>query len=147
MQTGSLSADKRLVQTPAPAVPHPADSQESRHRGTVAPSLILLPAAAGLANPGWGENPWAKLGAGPKASPLLSPHPSALSRLIYWLSYAIGRSFRAFGFSMTFLPLLAMLLWNLYSMFIVEPENLLAVATPKPEDRSKDSGAKLRYWG
>ncbi|XP_074665495.1 transmembrane protein 79 [Strix aluco] len=71
----------------------------------------------------------------------------AISRLIYWLSYAIGRSFRAFGFSMTFLPLLAMLLWNLYSMFVLEPENLLAVATPKPEDRSKDSGAKLRYWG
>uniref|UniRef100_A0A8C4XK98 Transmembrane protein 79 n=1 Tax=Falco tinnunculus TaxID=100819 RepID=A0A8C4XK98_FALTI len=71
----------------------------------------------------------------------------AISRLIYWLSYAIGRSFRAFGFSMTFLPLLAMLLWNLYSMFILEPENLLAVATPQPEGRSKDGGAKLRYWG
>ncbi|KAM6294267.1 transmembrane protein 79 [Aegotheles albertisi] len=70
----------------------------------------------------------------------------AISRLIYWLSYAIGRSFRAFGFSMTFLPLLAMLVWNLYSMFILEPENLLAVATPKPED-SKERGAKLRYWG
>ncbi|NWW89531.1 TMM79 protein, partial [Rhynochetos jubatus] len=50
----------------------------------------------------------------------------AISRLIYWLSYAVGRSFRAFGFSMTFLPLLAMLLWNLYSMFGLEPENLLA---------------------
>ncbi|KAM9214624.1 transmembrane protein 79 [Leptosomus discolor] len=71
----------------------------------------------------------------------------AISRLVYWLSYAIGRSFRAFGFCMTFLPLLAMLLWNLYSMFILEPENLLAVAAPKPEDRSKESGAKLRYWG
>jgi len=66
--------------------------------------------------------------------------------LIYWLSYAIGRSFRAFGFSMTFLPLLAMLLWNLYSMFVLEPQNLLAVAGPKPED-SKVTGAKLRYWG
>ncbi|KAM6190294.1 transmembrane protein 79 [Sarcoramphus papa] len=71
----------------------------------------------------------------------------AISRLTYWLLYAIGRSFRAFGFSMTFLPLLAMLLWNLYSMFILEPENLLAVAAPKPEDQSKDSGTKLRYWG
>lgn len=72
---------------------------------------------------------------------------SALPRLIYWLSYAIGRSFRAFGFSMTFLPLVAMLLWNLYSMFVLEPENLLALATSKPEDRSKDSTAKLRFWG
>ncbi|NWY71648.1 TMM79 protein, partial [Cercotrichas coryphoeus] len=50
----------------------------------------------------------------------------AISRLIFWVSYAIGRSFRAFGFSMTFLPLLAMLLWNLYGMFILEPENLLS---------------------
>ncbi|XP_065713709.1 transmembrane protein 79 [Patagioenas fasciata] len=71
----------------------------------------------------------------------------AISRLIYWLSYAIGRSFRAFGFSMTFLPIVAMLLWNLYSMFVTEPENLLALATSKPEDRSKDSTAKLRFWG
>ncbi|KAM6309314.1 transmembrane protein 79 [Podargus strigoides] len=71
----------------------------------------------------------------------------AISRLVYWLSYAVGRSFRAFGFCMTFLPLLAMLLWNLYSMFILTPENLLAVAAPKPEDRAGDSGARLRYWG
>ncbi|XP_027598295.2 transmembrane protein 79 [Pipra filicauda] len=71
----------------------------------------------------------------------------AISRLIFWLSYAISRSFRAFGFSMTFLPLLAMLLWNLYGMFVLEPENLLSVAAPKPEGLSKESGAKLRHWG
>ncbi|XP_069734923.1 transmembrane protein 79 [Phaenicophaeus curvirostris] len=71
----------------------------------------------------------------------------AISRLIYWLSYAIGRSFRAFGFSMTFLPLLAMLLWNLYSMLVLEPENLLALAASKPEEPSKDTRTKLRYWG
>ncbi|XP_068778494.1 transmembrane protein 79 [Struthio camelus] len=70
----------------------------------------------------------------------------AISRLIYWLSYAIGRSFRAFGFSMTFLPLLAMLLYNLYAMFILEPENL-AVVGAKAEDPSKDSRNKLRFWG
>ncbi|XP_030321121.1 transmembrane protein 79 [Calypte anna] len=71
----------------------------------------------------------------------------AISRLIFWLSYAIGRSFRVFGFSMTFLPLLAMQLWNLYSMFFLEPENLFALGTPKPEENSKERGTKLRYWG
>ncbi|KAM9368383.1 transmembrane protein 79 [Phaethornis superciliosus] len=71
----------------------------------------------------------------------------AISRLIFWLSYAIGRSFRVFGFSMTFLPLLAMLLWNLYGMFVLEPENLFALGTPKPEENSKEKGSKLRYWG
>lgn len=71
----------------------------------------------------------------------------AISRLTYWLSYAFGRSFRAFGFAMTFLPLVAMLLWNLYSMFVLEPENLLAMATAKPEESSQQSRARLRYWG
>ncbi|NXG80136.1 TMM79 protein, partial [Baryphthengus martii] len=50
----------------------------------------------------------------------------AISRLVFWLSYALGRSFRAFGFSLSFLPLLAMLLWNLYSILALEPHNLLA---------------------
>lgn len=145
MRSVSAAKHHALVQIPAPAVPHPAnDSQESRCRGRVAPSLLPLPAVAVPSKPLLGSEP---LGAGPKAPPSLSPHISALSRLIYWLSYAIGRSFRAFGFCMTFLPLLAMLLWNLYSMFVLEPEKLLAVAAPKPEDHSKDSGAKLRYWG
>ncbi|XP_074784953.1 transmembrane protein 79 isoform X2 [Athene noctua] len=38
-------------------------------------------------------------------------------------------------------------LFAISRMLVLEPENLLAVATPKPEDRSKDSRAKLRYWG
>lgn len=64
------------------------------------------------------------------------------------MSYAIGRSFRAFGFSMTFLPLLAMLLWNLYGMFVLEPGNLLSLAAPTPESHSAmESRAKLRHWG
>ncbi|XP_062453985.1 transmembrane protein 79 [Rhea pennata] len=71
----------------------------------------------------------------------------AISRLIYWLLYAVGRSFRAFGFSMTFLPLLAMLFCNLYGLFVLEPENLLAVAGAKAEGPSKDGGNKLRFWG
>ncbi|NXA56894.1 TMM79 protein, partial [Nothocercus julius] len=50
----------------------------------------------------------------------------AISRLIYWLLYAMGRSFRAFGFGLTFLPLLAMLLYNLYGMLVLEPHGLLA---------------------
>lgn len=94
-----------------------------------------------------GGHAWQTLTGGQNPQAKLSRHPSALPRLIYWVSYAIGRSFRAFGFSVTFLPLVAMLLWNLYSMFVVEPENLLAVATPKPEDPSKESRGKLRFWG
>ncbi|XP_063802957.1 transmembrane protein 79 [Pseudophryne corroboree] len=49
----------------------------------------------------------------------------ALSQLIYWLSFAVGRSFRGFGYGLTFLPLLAMLICNIYFMFVVEPEKMV----------------------
>uniref|UniRef100_A0A8C8RK30 Transmembrane protein 79 n=1 Tax=Pelusios castaneus TaxID=367368 RepID=A0A8C8RK30_9SAUR len=75
----------------------------------------------------------------------------AISRLLYWLAYAMGRSFRGFGFGLTFLPLLTMLLWNLYSMFILEPENVFATADGKQDTAVKESRAavppKPRYWG
>ncbi|CAM5174832.1 unnamed protein product [Eretmochelys imbricata] len=76
----------------------------------------------------------------------------AISRLLYWLAYAMGRSFRGFGFGLTFLPLLTMLLWNLYSMFILEPENMFATATNGKQDapsekQSRAAAPKMRYWG
>ena len=49
-------------------------------------------------------------------------------RLIYWLTFAVGRSFRGFGYGLTFLPLLSMLLWNFYYMFVVEPERMLTAS-------------------
>ncbi|XP_038238443.1 transmembrane protein 79 [Dermochelys coriacea] len=76
----------------------------------------------------------------------------AISRLLYWLAYAMGRSFRGFGFGLTFLPLLTMLLWNLYSMFILEPENMFATAANGKQDaqlekQSRAAAPKMRYWG
>ncbi|XP_067425610.1 transmembrane protein 79 [Emydura macquarii macquarii] len=76
----------------------------------------------------------------------------AISRLLYWLAYAMGRSFRGFGFGLTFLPLLTMLLWNLYSMFILEPENMFATADGRqdaPAEKESRAAAppKQRYWG
>uniref|UniRef100_A0A8C5PJC4 Transmembrane protein 79 n=1 Tax=Leptobrachium leishanense TaxID=445787 RepID=A0A8C5PJC4_9ANUR len=55
----------------------------------------------------------------------------ALAQLIYWLSFAVGRSFRGFGYGLTFLPMLVMLFCNLYFMFIVEPEKMVFFGTPK----------------
>ncbi|CAI9156842.1 unnamed protein product [Rangifer tarandus platyrhynchus] len=52
----------------------------------------------------------------------------AISRLIYWLTFAVGRSFRGFGYGLTFLPLLSMLMWNFYYMFVVEPERMLTAS-------------------
>ncbi|XP_069463212.1 transmembrane protein 79 [Ambystoma mexicanum] len=72
----------------------------------------------------------------------------ALSRLIYWLAFAMGRSFRGFGYGLTFLPLAAMLLANLYFMFIMDPQNIFAVENAAaPDSDTSASSSKLRMWG
>ncbi|XP_032090024.1 transmembrane protein 79 [Thamnophis elegans] len=74
----------------------------------------------------------------------------AISRLLYWLAYAMGRSFRGFGFGLTFLPLVAMLLFNLYSMFLLDTENMFAVRNPKaatPFQKKELDVARSWYWG
>ncbi|XP_063001755.1 transmembrane protein 79 [Elgaria multicarinata webbii] len=74
----------------------------------------------------------------------------AISRLLYWLAYAMGRSFRGFGFGLTFLPLVAMLLFNLYSMFLMDSESLFVTAgngAPPREKEQRLAASKPRYWG
>ena len=71
-------------------------------------------------------------------------------RLIYWLTFAVGRSFRGFGYSLTFLPLLAMLMWNLYYMCVVEPERMLTAAERRldyPDHARYVSDYMPRSWG
>ncbi|CAJ0968835.1 unnamed protein product [Ranitomeya imitator] len=71
------------------------------------------------------------LGAGHLPAPAAAevhtaPHLSLLFiQLIYWLSFAVGRSFRGFGYGLTFLPLLSMMICNLYFMFVIEPEKMV----------------------
>ncbi|XP_059120768.1 transmembrane protein 79 [Peromyscus eremicus] len=74
----------------------------------------------------------------------------AISRLIYWLTFAVGRSFRGFGYGLTFLPLLAMLMWNLYYMFVVEPERMLTASESRldyPDHVRSLSDYRPRSWG
>ncbi|XP_004480683.2 transmembrane protein 79 [Dasypus novemcinctus] len=74
----------------------------------------------------------------------------AISRLIYWLTFAVGRSFRGFGYGLTFLPLLCMLVWNLYYMFMVEPERMMTAAESRldyPEYSRGAAGFRPRPWG
>ncbi|XP_042781657.1 transmembrane protein 79 isoform X1 [Panthera leo] len=74
----------------------------------------------------------------------------AVSRLIYWLTFAVGRSFRGFGYGLTFLPLLSMLVWNLYYMFVVEPERMLTSAESRldyPDHARSASDHRPRPWG
>ncbi|KAI5940764.1 Transmembrane protein 79 [Manis javanica] len=73
----------------------------------------------------------------------------AISRLIYWLTFAVGRSFRGFGYGLTFLPLLSMLVWNLYYMFVVEPERMLTAESrlDYPDHARSASDYRPRPWG
>ncbi|XP_012886004.1 PREDICTED: transmembrane protein 79 [Dipodomys ordii] len=74
----------------------------------------------------------------------------AISRLIYWLTFAVGRSFRGFGYGLTFLPLLAMLVWNFYYMFVVEPERMLTASESRldyPDHARSASDYRPRSWG
>uniref|UniRef100_I2CW07 Transmembrane protein 79 n=2 Tax=Macaca TaxID=9539 RepID=I2CW07_MACMU len=74
----------------------------------------------------------------------------AISRLIYWLTFAVGRSFRGFGYGLTFLPLLSMLMWNLYYMFVVEPERMLTATESRldyPDHARSASDYRPRPWG
>lgn len=74
----------------------------------------------------------------------------AISRLIYWLTFAVGRSFRGFGYGLTFLPLLSMLVWNLYYMFMVEPERMLTAAESRldyPDHAHSALDLRPRPWG
>ncbi|XP_040854858.1 transmembrane protein 79 [Ochotona curzoniae] len=74
----------------------------------------------------------------------------AISRLIYWLTFAVGRSFRGFGYGLTFLPLLCMLVWNLYYMFAVEPERMLTASESRldyPDHARSAAEHRPRPWG
>ncbi|XP_026546161.1 transmembrane protein 79 [Notechis scutatus] len=84
---------------------------------------------------------------GLKVIPLLTAL-FAISRLLYWLAYAMGRSFRGFGFGLTFLPLVAMLVFNLYSMFLLDTENMFAVRSAKsPLQKEELDVSRSWYWG
>ncbi|XP_020847196.1 transmembrane protein 79 [Phascolarctos cinereus] len=73
----------------------------------------------------------------------------AISRLVYWLTFAVGRSFRGFGYGLTFLPLLSMLVWNLYYMFLVEPERMFTATDSRLDypDHARAADYKPRLWG
>ncbi|XP_064416643.1 transmembrane protein 79 [Latimeria chalumnae] len=72
----------------------------------------------------------------------------AISRLIYWLAFAIGSAFRGFGFGLTFLPMVTMMLCNFYFMFVLEPGKMLV--TERDEAAKTETPApnsKLHFWG
>ncbi|XP_054909804.1 transmembrane protein 79 [Poeciliopsis prolifica] len=63
-------------------------------------------------------------------------------RLIYWVCLALGSSIRAFGFGFSFLPVLVMLVANIYYVCsAVGPSSVFDVAPP-----ATDPPPRLRWW-
>lgn len=68
----------------------------------------------------------------------------AFGRLLYWAAVAYGSSLRGVGFGFSFLPMLAMLVANLYFIFLSESAgSIFAPDIPEPPVPQ----TKQRFWG
>ncbi|MBN3317644.1 TMM79 protein, partial [Atractosteus spatula] len=72
----------------------------------------------------------------------------AIARLVYWLAFALGSSFRGLGFGLTFFPVLVMLVANLYFTFVQEGGSIFALEDPEePGATPPPAQPRLRFWG
>ncbi|KAM3614807.1 uncharacterized protein V6R79_019212 [Siganus canaliculatus] len=69
----------------------------------------------------------------------------ALGRLVYWVAAAFGSSVRGFGFGLSFLPSLAMMVANIYFIFTVEAEGSV-FSLPSAQEEAPPVG-KQRFYG
>ncbi|KAK2845230.1 hypothetical protein Q5P01_011889 [Channa striata] len=71
----------------------------------------------------------------------------AIGRLIYWVAAAFGSSVRGFGFGLSFLPSLVMMVANIYFIFTVEAAgSIFSLPSPSEDELSPTTG-KQRFWG
>lgn len=75
-----------------------------------------------------------------------SPWCSAPCRLVYWAAAAFGSSVRAFGFGLSFLPSVVMMVANFYFIFTVEAAGSIFSQSPSAEPLAPPPG-KQRFWG
>lgn len=69
----------------------------------------------------------------------------ALGRLVYWVAAAFGSSVRGFGFGLSFLPSLAMMVANIYFIFTVEAAGSV-FSLPSALEETPSVG-KQRFYG
>ncbi|CAL8336850.1 transmembrane protein 79 [Gadus morhua] len=69
----------------------------------------------------------------------------ALGRLVYWIAASLGSSVRGFGFGLSFLPSLTMLVANLYFIFTMEAAGSLFAQ--EVETHQDPPPTKQRFWG
>ncbi|XP_044215386.1 transmembrane protein 79 [Thunnus albacares] len=71
----------------------------------------------------------------------------AFGRLFYWVAAAFGSSVRGFGFGLSFLPGLAMMVTNMYFIFSVEASGSIFSLPPPPEEVLTPPAGRQRFWG
>lgn len=79
-----------------------------------------------------------------KLLPLLTIN-FALGRLVYWTAAAFGSSIRGFGFGLSFLPSVAMMVANFYFIFTVEASG--SVFSVSPAEEMLPPPGRQRFWG
>lgn len=67
-------------------------------------------------------------------------------RLIYWIAAAWGSSLRGFGFGLSFLPMLTMLVANLYFIFMADSAGSI-FAQDELDPLSPPQEYRKRLWG
>ncbi|TWW79868.1 transmembrane protein 79-like isoform X2 [Takifugu flavidus] len=70
----------------------------------------------------------------------------ALGRVVYWVAAAFGSSVRGFGFGLSFLPSIAMMVANFYFVFTVEATGSIFSHLSPLESLNPPDG-KQRFWG
>ncbi|XP_053183824.1 transmembrane protein 79-like [Scomber japonicus] len=72
----------------------------------------------------------------------------AFGRLVYWVAAAFGSSVRGFGFGLSFLPSLAMMVANFYFIFSVESSGSIFSSPPEAEELlAPPADRRQRFWG
>uniref|UniRef100_A0A7N6ATF5 Transmembrane protein 79b n=1 Tax=Anabas testudineus TaxID=64144 RepID=A0A7N6ATF5_ANATE len=71
----------------------------------------------------------------------------AFGRLVYWVAAAFGSSVRGFGFGLSFLPSLVMMVANIYFIFTVEAAGSIFSLPAPPEEELTPPAGKQRFWG
>ncbi|XP_076136493.1 transmembrane protein 79 [Alosa pseudoharengus] len=70
----------------------------------------------------------------------------AIGRLCYWVAATLGSSLRGFGFALSFLPMVTMMVANMYFIFVLDAEgNLFAQEARSSHD--SPSTYRQRFWG
>ncbi|XP_049439705.1 transmembrane protein 79-like [Epinephelus fuscoguttatus] len=71
----------------------------------------------------------------------------ALGRLVYWVAAAFSSSIRGFGFGLSFLPSLAMMVANIYFIFTVDASGSVFSHLSRPEEVATPPAGRQRFWG